>query len=166
MLTRHVSISFIVTDDFWLGFHPLAFGILYPPQRFWIVYLTYHHAGLWPWAKLVSMLHFSDGSAGVTSESTLVVERSLIRNLIAVSIMSRFAKSMQDFIWHFVRCLIAIVDSVPFQIFIWCPLMEIDCSINWFSQELIGSLGVNQYCTAFSVIVQIIHLAMQFLWLG
>jgi len=51
---------------------------------------------------------------------------------------------MQHFVWRFVWCLIAI-KVTSFQAFVWRSLMEIDCSINRFSPELHGGLGVNHH---------------------
>jgi len=144
MQAWHVCISLFVEDDFWLDLHLLEFGIPYRPQCFRIVCVSYHHALFWSQAKFASALNIRDESAGLTSESAYVVERSLIWYLVTISIVCRFSKSMQYLVWCFVWCLIDIAVNF-FQTFIRWSLMEIDCSINCFSLELNWSLGVNHH---------------------
>jgi len=72
------------------------------------MWVAYHDARLRLWAGCASASVCGDESAGSTSKTVWVLERSMIRYLVAVDVGRRFAESIQHVLWRFVWCLIAI----------------------------------------------------------
>lgn len=115
---------------------------------------------------------FGDESAGTTFDIPEVVQRCMMRYLVAVDIGCRFAESMQHLIQHFPWCLIAFA-FISFAVFIQSSLMAIDCGMNCFSPELKCSLGVNNHapglfsdCTKHAFINAIVMVSIWRPWLA
>jgi len=94
-------------------------------------------------------LRLGNKSTGVAVESQKEVERRCVRDVIAINVVSGLAKCLQDLIWSWIWCLMA-VTVVTFRLaFIWGSLVEVDCGIACFSPKDKWRLGVNHHGSCF-----------------
>jgi hypothetical protein len=94
-------------------------------------------------------LRHGDKSTGVAVQLPNVVERSFVRDFIAISVLSGLAKCLQHLVWSWIWCLIAVAVVSFCYAFVWGSLVEVDCSIDCFSPKDKWRLGVNHHGSCF-----------------
>jgi len=109
------------------------------------VHITNHHTWLGSWDELSIALQLRDKSTGVAAESPKVVERSFVRDFIAVIVVRGLAKCLQHLVWSWIWCLIAVAVVSFHYAFIWGSPVEVDCCIDCFSPKNKWRLGVNHH---------------------
>jgi hypothetical protein len=108
-------------------------------------------------------LQFGDNSTGIAAGSPKVVERSFVRDFIAVVVRGP-AKCMQHLLWSGMWCLRAVVVISFRWAFVWGSLVEVDCGIHCFSQKTSGAWESIIIDRAFSVMLWIMRSETPFLW--
>ena len=72
------------------------------------MHVTNHYKLLGTWAEFSMALRLGDKLTGVAAESRKVVEKSFVRDFIAIIVAKGLAKCLHHVVWSLIWCLIAV----------------------------------------------------------
>lgn len=104
-----MGIPIRVGNDIPLLPYPSKRWVLYPPKCSRILNVTNIHTWVGSLPELPLALGFRDLSAGLAAETPTVMERSFVRDCIAILALSELAKYIRHLVWSGMWCDISVL---------------------------------------------------------